>query len=180
MAIHPSHATESFVGEPVRWATLRSGVALLGRILISVIFLASGFNKFAHLGMTAGYMTDAGIPSASLLAIVAGVGEIIGGLMVLFGWFTRLGALGLFLYLIPTTLIFHAFWKVPADAQQMQMVNFMKNVAIEGGLLQVVAFGAGGWSLDARRRRMRMARAGAVREPRGERFEGEAPRARTS
>ncbi|MBS1120061.1 MAG: DoxX family protein [Deltaproteobacteria bacterium] len=164
MPLHHTHVAEPLDDERVTTHAVRAGVALVGRILISVIFLASGFSKLIDHGATASYMTSAGIPSASLLAIVAGLGEMLGGLAVLLGRFTRLSALGLFLFLIPTTLLFHGFWNLEGAEQKIQMINFMKNLAIMGGLAQVVAFGAGGFSLDARRMHKRMAHPGSVRE----------------
>lgn len=74
---------------------------------------------------------------------------------VLAGYKARLGALALFAFLIPVTLVFHSYWTYPAGEQVLQRILFMKNLAIMGGLAQVVAFGPGTLSLDAR----------AVRQP---------------
>ena len=130
----------------------RSTTALVGRMLIAAIFVISGVAKLADLAQTAGYMTSAGIPAAHGLAIIAGLGEILGGLMLLFGFLTRIGALGLALFLIPTTLLFHQFWALTGQEAQMQLVNFLKNVAIMGGLYGYVAFGGGRYSIDAKLR----------------------------
>jgi putative oxidoreductase len=125
---------------------------LLGRILLSGIFLASGVMKFADWEGTAGSMASQDIPLIPLLLPIAAVVEIVGGLMVLTGCFSRLGALALFLFLIPTTGIFHDFWTFQGAEQQNQMQHFMKNVTIMGGLLLVMGLGAGPLSIDAWRR----------------------------
>lgn len=123
---------------------------LLGRILLSMIFLASGVMKFLNWDATAGYMASEGMPLVHVLLPAAAVVELVGGCSVLFGWFTRWGALALVVFLIPTTLIFHDFWAVPPEQMQNQMQHFMKNLAILGGLLVLAGFGAGPISCDAR------------------------------
>jgi putative oxidoreductase len=136
-------------------AAERPVTALVGRILLGAIFLMSGIAKLTDTAGTVQHMTQAGIPAAHTLAIVAGVAEICGALSLIFGFLTRVGAVGLILYLIPTTLIFHHFWTFTGEAQTTQMVNFMKNLAIIGGLFAVAAHGASRLSLDARMRRPR-------------------------
>src|SRR3954471_23026518 len=131
----------------------RATTALVGRILISAIFIVSGISKLTNVAGTAGYMTSAGIPHAEALAVFAGLCELAGGLAVLFGFLGRLAALGLFLFLIPTTLLFHRFWELEGQEAQMQMVNFLKNLAVMGGLLMLYAHGPGRYSVDARVRR---------------------------
>ena len=127
--------------------------ALAGRLLLAHIFLLSGFMKFMDWSGTAAHMQQAGLPFVNVLLPIAALTEIIGALMILVGYQARLGALLLFLFLIPTTLTFHAFWTFDnPQERQMQMINFMKNLTIMGGLLMVFSFGAGGWSVDERRR----------------------------
>jgi putative oxidoreductase len=137
---------------PVRLVP-RAGTAFLGRVLLSAIFLLSGFAKLTDPMGTAAYMTGAGIPNAQTLAIVVGLAEVLGGVAVLSGFLTRLGALGLFIYLIPTTLLFHGFWQFEGVEMKVQMASFMKNLAIMGGLLLLVAHGPGRNSVDAKLRR---------------------------
>ena|SRR5687768_8271456 len=132
---------------PVRVAD-RPATALVGRILIGAIFVMSGIAKLTNTEETVAHMTSAGIPMAHTLAIVAGVAEVAGGLALVFGLLTRLAALGLILFMIPTTLIFHAFWTFEGAEQKMQMINFMKNLAIIGGLATVFAFGPSRYSVD--------------------------------
>lgn len=131
----------------------RPGTALIGRIAISVIFFVSGFAKLVDVSGTAGHMAATGIPQPETLAVIAGLAEIFGAAAIMFGLLTRVGALGLIVYMVPTTLIFHAFWNYTGDAQRMQLVNFLKNVSIIGGLAMIFAYGPGRYSLDARVRR---------------------------
>ena len=128
---------------------------LVGRILLSLIFIVSGVGKIFSFAQTAGYMGSVGLPMTEILLIGTIIIEVIGGLMILLGWGARWAALVIFLWLIPTTFLFHAFWAVPAEQMQGQMNNFMKNVAIMGGMLYVWAFGSGAYSMDARRNRSR-------------------------
>ena len=131
----------------------RSGTALVARILMSAIFLTSGIAKLADPAGAQGYMNMAGIPHADVLVYVAGTAELLGGLALLFGFLTRIGAIGLFVFLIPTTLYFHHFWNMSGPDAKTQMVNFMKNLAIMGGLLAIYAWGPGRYSIDGRIRR---------------------------
>ena len=126
---------------------------LIGRVLIAAIFLISGFAKLTDTAGTVGYMEAQGIPGAYALAIIAGLAEVLGGLAILFGLLTRIGAFGLILFMIPTTLIFHAFWTMDGMEAKTQMGNFVKNLAVIGGLALLVANGAGRFSIDARLRR---------------------------
>jgi len=134
--------------------TPRSTVALIARILLSAIFLVSGFAKIADPSGTMGHMEKAGISHAETLLYIAAFAELLGGLSLLLGALTRLGAAGLFVYMIVITVIMHKFWGMPADAAKMQFVQFMKNLCIMGGLAMVVAFGPGRYSIDARLRRV--------------------------
>lgn len=131
----------------------RSGTALAGRILLSTIFLVSGFAKLSDPAGTIGYMNMAGIPSADTLVYVAGVAEILGGLSIALGFLARLGALGLVLVLIPIQFYFHAFWNMEGAEAKTQMANFVKNLSLMGGLFLLVAHGPGRYSVDARLRR---------------------------
>ncbi len=126
----------------------------LGRMLLALIFLASGFGKIGGWHKTAGYMASKGMPLVPLLLVAAVLLEIGGGLSVLMGLKARIGAAALIVFLIPATLIFHNFWALEGTEQQMNMIMFMKNLAILGGLLLVIAFGAGPFSIDNRRRKV--------------------------
>jgi putative oxidoreductase len=112
---------------------------LLGRVLLSVIFILSGLGKLPHFHDVAGMMAGKGIPLASVALVITLLIEIGGGLMVLTGFKARYASLVIAVWLVPVTLVFHNFWAVPAAQQQDQMINFLKNLAIIGGLL-VTAF----------------------------------------
>ncbi|MEM9664561.1 MAG: DoxX family protein [Bacteroidota bacterium] len=118
---------------------------LIGRVLLALIFLLSGVGKIGDFAGTQEYMAAAGMPMTALLLVGAIVLEIVGALSIMLGFKAKLGAVALLLFLIPATLIFHTDF-----ADQVQMIMFMKNLSIFGGLLLVVGFGAGPLSLDER------------------------------
>ncbi len=123
---------------------------LAGRILIAVIFLISGFFKVGGYAQIVGYAAAVHLPGPGVaIAVAAGI-ELACGLAILAGFKTRFAAWLLFLYLIPVTYFFHNFWAVQGQEQQTQMVNFLKNAAIMGGLLVLSANGAGAYSADAK------------------------------
>ncbi|HXZ97449.1 MAG TPA: DoxX family protein [Burkholderiales bacterium] len=119
---------------------------LIGRILLALIFVIAGFGKITAYNATAGYMAGHGLPFAQVLLVPVIFIEFGGGLMLLLGWKARWAALALFLFIIPTTLIFHPFWIADADQMQNQ-INFLKNLAIMGGMLYIMAYGSGSFSL---------------------------------
>ncbi len=121
---------------------------LVGRILLSLIFLISGFGKIGGFAGTAGYMASKGLPMAEVLLAITIVIEIGASLMIITGFKARLGATALFLWMIPVTFIFHNFWAVPAAEQQIQQIMFMKNLGLMGGMLYIMAFGSGPMSVD--------------------------------
>jgi len=123
-------------------------LTLPGRILFALIFILSSVTLFQ--ARTIGYAASHGVPAAHVLVPIAGILALSGGLLVAFGFATRLGALLLVLFLVPVTLMMHNFWAVadPA-ARQMELVNFMKNLSMLGGALVIFAFGAGAFSVDA-------------------------------
>lgn len=125
---------------------------LAGRLFLSAIFLISGSMKFIGWEGTAAYMEQHHLPMVNVLLPVAALAELAGGLALLVGCMARLASLGLVLFLIPTTLIFHNFWELSGMEAQNQMHHFLKNLAIMGGLLLIMGFGAGPLSFDAWRR----------------------------
>lgn len=128
--------------------TAHPAVLLIGRLLLALIFILSGSSKITGFAGTVGYMASQGLPVPQLLIIPAILIELGGGLLILIGYQTRWAALAIVLFLIPTTLIFHAFWAVPTEQVQMQMIQFQKNLAIMGGLLCLMAAGPGRYSVD--------------------------------
>lgn len=127
-------------------------IVLLGRFLFVLIFLMAGPHHFSK--QTIGYAALQGVPLASLAVPLSGAIALAGALSILLGYRAKLGAWLIVLFLVPVTLMMHKFWTVhdPMMAQ-MDMVMFMKNVTILGGALLISQFGAGPFSLDARRGR---------------------------
>ena len=121
-------------------------IAAFGRVLIAAIFLYSGFGKIMAPEGTQAYIASAGLPLPIAGYVLAIIVEVGGGLLLLIGYQTRLVALIIALYSIVAALAFHSQF-----ADQNQLIHFMKNFCIAGGLLQIVAFGAGSMSVDARR-----------------------------
>ena len=121
---------------------------VLGRILIALLFVPAGFGKISGFEGTAGYIASKGLPLPQIGAALAIVVELGVGLALLLGWKTRWAARILALFTLVTGFIFHAFWAVPPDQQMAQSINFYKNLAIVGGLLFVMAHGAGPFALD--------------------------------
>jgi putative oxidoreductase len=115
----------------------------LGRLLIAVIFIFAGLGKIAAPEATQGYIASTGLPLPLLGYLLAVLIEFGGGLLLVVGYQTRLVAAVLALFSLATAVIFHSNF----DDQNM-MIHFLKNVAMAGGLLQVVAFGAGALSVD--------------------------------
>ncbi|MAL78369.1 MAG: hypothetical protein CMN55_04555 [Sneathiella sp.] len=116
---------------------------LAGRILMAVLFVPAGYSKITGYSGTAGYMESIGVPGILLPLVI--IVELLGGLAILLGWQTRIAAFLLAGFCLVAALLFHF---QPAD--QMQMILFTKNLAIAGGLLFLVANGAGAYSLDRR------------------------------
>lgn len=129
----------------------RTPVVVLARVLLALMFVLAGFNKFGDLQGTAGYIASGGLPMAGLLAPLVAALEVVGGLMLIVGWQARWAALALALFTLAASIGFHNFWAMPADSAYVQQLMFMKNLAVTGGLLLIYAFGAGPGSLDARR-----------------------------
>jgi putative oxidoreductase len=121
---------------------------LVGRILIALIFVLSGFGKITGFEGTVGYIASKGLPLASAAAVAAIVVELGGGILLIVGWKARWAAAAMFVFTAMAAVIFHNFWAVPADQVQNTMIHFMKNVSMMGGLLYVAVHGSGALSLD--------------------------------
>jgi len=132
--------------------TIERYAVLLGRIFLSLIFVMSGFSKIGGWEQTAGYMASKGMPLVPLFLVAAILIEVLGGLSVLLGLKAKIGAAALIVFLIPASLIFHNFWTLEGMEQQIQMIMFMKNIAIIGGLLLVIGLGSGPLSLNNRKK----------------------------
>jgi len=119
-------------------------VATAGRVLIGVLFLMSGLSKLAAPAATQGYIASVGLPAPLAAYAVAVAVEVLGSLLLIAGVRTRIVAAGMAVFTLATALTFHKNF-----ADQNQMIHFMKNIAIMGGLLQVAAFGGGKFSVDS-------------------------------
>lgn len=137
----PVSKTQSSVSAPV---------VFLGRLLFSLIFLTAGLNHFAK--QTIAYAASQGVPMAAVLVPLSGLIAIVGSLSILFGYRAKIGAWLIVLFLIGVTPL-HKFWGISDPmAQQIQMVMFMKNLAMLGGALLITQLGSGPWSLDTRQK----------------------------
>lgn len=119
-------------------------IPVIGRILMATIFVFSGIGKALAPEGTLGYIESVGLPFASLALVGAIAIEIGGGALLALGYKTRLVAAALAAFSLVTAFVFHN-----AIGDQNQLIHLLKNIAMAGGLLQVVAFGAGAYSLDA-------------------------------
>ncbi|WP_321805507.1 DoxX family protein [Burkholderia sp. BCC1993] len=126
-------------------SNVTSALPLVGRVLIALLFLISGLGKLAAPGATIGYISSLGLPLPLLGFVGALVLELAGGVLLVVGYRVRVAAALLAVYSVVTALIFHH-----ALGDQNQFFHFFKDVAIAGGLLQIVAHGAGAFSLDRR------------------------------
>ncbi|MBP6655361.1 MAG: DoxX family protein [Propionivibrio sp.] len=131
---------------------LQNPLALVGRLLLALLFLPAGIGKITGFAGTVGYIGSVGLPLPALGAVIAIVVEIVGGVALIAGFGTRIAALILALFTLAASFFFHAYWAVPADQQFVTQLLFMKNIAVVGGLLTLSAWGAGAWSMDARRK----------------------------
>lgn len=131
---------------PAPGVTTLDVAATGGRLLLAAIFLLSGWSKLGDPAATAGYIQSVGLPFAQLGAAVAIAVELIGGALLLVGYRTRLAAAALAVFTLVAAVFFHS-----ALGDQNQFIHFFKNIAITGGLMQVMAFGAGRLSIDGRR-----------------------------
>lgn len=127
---------------------LADWISALGRVGLAALFLWAGYGKLVHMDGNIGYMKAFGVPAPELLIWPALLAELIGGGMLLVGLKTRWAALALIAFTLPATFIFHAYWGAPADQVMNAQIHFMKNFAILGGLLTIVAHGAGRVALD--------------------------------
>ena len=115
-------------------------VALIGRILFAAIFLASSYGHLTQTEALAGYAGSKGVPQPKLATLAGGVLMVVGILMIVLGIWADLGALLLVLFLLPTALIMHAFWReTDGQAQQQEQIQFMKDISLAGAALLLFA-----------------------------------------
>lgn len=135
----------------MRYISLESqkdGMLLFARVLLMVLFVLFGWQKLTGFSGTVAYMASTGVPVPGAAAAVAVIVELIGGLLIVAGFFTRPVALLLAVYTFVTALIGHPYWKLHGMEQYLAMIDFFKNVSISGGLLLLVLTGPGKYSVD--------------------------------
>ncbi|HMJ42503.1 MAG TPA: DoxX family protein [Pseudolabrys sp.] len=121
----------------------------VGRVLLAVIFLMSGFQKFMDLSGVAAMLGSKGLPMPMVLAAVSATVELGGGLLIVIGWQTRIAALALGLFTLVAAYYFHDFWHMPEGAERTDnMIHALKNLSIFGSFLMLAAVGAGRYSVD--------------------------------
>ncbi len=125
-------------------SSITDPATLIGRLLLAAIFILSGWGKIGAYAETAGQMSQAGIPG-SLLPLVI-ILELLGGLLVVVGWQTRIAALALAGFTVLATYFFHFDF-----GDRGQIIHFLKNAAIIGGLFVLAGHGPGAWSVEGRR-----------------------------
>ncbi len=124
----------------MRW--IRCFLMFVGRFFLGLAFLWAAVEKIMNFDAATQMVADKGFSEAAVFVIGACVVELLGGLSLIFGYRTRWGAFVLALFLIPTTMIYHRFWEVGEAHRQVEILLFLKNLAIFGGLLYVIACGA--------------------------------------
>lgn len=122
--------------------------ALVGRILLAVIFVTSGFQKMGDFAGTAGYIASKGLPLPQVLAALTILVELGGGILLAIGWNARWAALAVMGFTLLTAFLIHNYWAMTGGEVMPNRINFWKNISIAGGMLMVFAFGPGRYSVD--------------------------------
>ncbi len=126
--------------------------SLLGRVMLVTIFLMSAIgNKIPNFSGVAGYMASEGVPLPKLMLAGAIVFLIAGSLSIIAGWQARIGAGLLLVFLVLATYFFHDFWTFEGQEQQMQTIQFMKNLGLMGAMVFLISNGSGTMSLESRK-----------------------------
>lgn len=131
---------------------LQNALSLAGRVLIAMLFLPAGASKIGDVHAAMGEIAAAGLPLPQVGVALSIAVEVGGSLALLAGFKTRWAAAALAVFCFATAAFFHRFWAAVPEQAMVQSIMFFKNMAIAGDLLQLVAFGAGGWSLDGRKK----------------------------
>jgi len=127
-----------------------SFLSAIGRVMLVALFMKSGVEKLMAPAGIAGLLGGKGFPQPIVFAYLAGLAEAGLGLLVAIGWKTRYAAAGLVVFTVVATLLAHNYWAMEGAARRANEINFWKNLAIMGGLLMLMANGAGRYSVDRR------------------------------
>lgn len=131
--------------------TTRDLCAFLGRLLLAILFIPSGIGKIPGFAGTVHYIAAHNMPVPELAAAVAIFIEVVLAALVLVGWQTRWAAIVFIVYNIVLAFVFHAYWNDPPARAMGDQINFYKNLGLAGAFFFLLAWGPGGWSIDARR-----------------------------
>ena len=143
-----STTTANTFAAPAPASAAQDTLALIGRVLIALLFVPAGFGKIAGFAGVVGYIGAVGLPLQQLGAVIAIVVELGLGLLLLVGYKTRIVSIILAVFTVATAVFFHNYWAMPADKAYINQLMFFKNIAIAGGLLAIAALGAGRFSID--------------------------------
>ncbi|MDH4396645.1 MAG: DoxX family protein [Limnobacter sp.] len=146
--INTNRSTQSLEKFEEQLNSLSNPLALLGRVLLSLMFILAGFDKLTGFEGTAAYIASVGLPAPHLLTVLTIVVEIGAGLALLVGFKPKWAALILAGFTLAASVIFHNYWAAAADQAYIQQLLFMKNISVAGGLLLVAALGGGQWGLS--------------------------------
>lgn len=124
-------------------------VPVAGRLLLALMFILAGYGKLGNIDGTAAFIASGGLPAPAVLAVAVGLLELFGGLALVAGYQVRLTGLALAVFTLAASVVFHAYWAVPAEQQYVVQLLFMKNLSVAGGLMLISALGAGALSVDA-------------------------------
>ncbi len=130
---------------------MNNAISLIGRLLISALFLPAGLSKLSGFEGTVGYIASVGLPVPTVAAAAALTVEILGSIALIIGFQTRIAAAVLAVFTLVASVFFHAFWAAAPEQAFVQQLLFFKNIGVIGGLLVLVSSGAGAWSLDAKK-----------------------------
>ena len=132
------------------FATSSTDVLLLvGRILMSYLFLSAGWGKLTNVVGTAAYFAALSVPSPSVMSYLVGALEVVVGIALILGLATRYVAIVIFIFVLVATAFAHRYWTYPAEAQRAQFIQFTKNLAIMSGSVFLLVVSAGRFSIDA-------------------------------
>ena len=133
-------------------AMTQSGTLLIGRVLVGSMFLVAGIRHYMFFAGTVGYFTKLGFPAPEAMVWLSIIVHIAGGILLIAGWKTQWASWLLLALVVIATAMAHRFWQFDATQYGNQLNHFLKNLAIIGGLLYFVSFGAGAMSVDGRKR----------------------------
>jgi uncharacterized membrane protein YphA (DoxX/SURF4 family) len=127
----------------------RAAIHLVGRVLFSMMFIMSGMNHLMKLNDMSAYAKSKGVPAPKALTAVSGLMIMVGGVLVLLGWHRFIGAGLIVIFLFPTAMIMHAFWKETDPASRMnEMAHFMKDMAMAGAALLIAFYSGSVWPMS--------------------------------